>query len=487
MASNGASSSPPALVGPTIPSRPAQALAAHGLSRRRALALPPAIAALVALGGCGILGGSAQAEAYDTDATHREIPLEDAPAAPDAVAACAALSEALLRSRLGEEPANNALACPVGTALAVALLYAGSDTPADGVNALLGVVGSDDSSATSTSDADPTAASPAANAGTIRDTTWSALQNDLLVYYEPDEKALDNFNPKVIPEPPLLHIANRVLLVGDNPGVEQSYLDAAREWYDATTEHTARNRAKATLDAWAERHTGGLIKSSGIKVTANTQLVLQNALLFAAKWASPFDANDTTEQDFTLADGSTVTARLMHEDRFLPYVQGEGWQAVRLQYAEGSGRTVLDVILPDVGTLPTDLPEGTWAEASAALEAEAFEERQEVRLALPTFDLQPGPVDLLAFLEGQGIELDHLEHIGEGLFVDQAVQQVRLMVGEEGTVAGALTEVDIAVTAPAEVNQTVEFTVDHPFVVRIVDQLTDLVLIEGIIMDPTAE
>ncbi|WP_257210458.1 serpin family protein [Actinomyces ruminis] len=145
------------------------------------------------------------------------------------------------------------------------------------------------------------------------------------------------------------------------------------------------------------------------------------------------------------------------------------------------------MILPDAGTTPADLPAGTWEQASAALETEAFEEQQEVRLALPTFDLQPGPVNLLAFLEAQGIELDHLEHIGEGLSVDQAVQQVRLMVGEEGTVAGALTEVDVAVAAPAEVNQPVEFTVDHPFALRVFDQITGLVLIEGVIMDPTAE
>ncbi|PHP53202.1 hypothetical protein [Actinomyces ruminis] len=129
MASNGASSSPSASVGPAAPACPAQAPTAHGLSRRRALALPPAIAALAALGGCGILGSSAQAQAYDTDATHREIPLEDAPAAPDAVAACAALSEALLRFRLREEPANNALTCPVGMALAIALLYAAPTPP----------------------------------------------------------------------------------------------------------------------------------------------------------------------------------------------------------------------------------------------------------------------------------------------------------------------------------------------------------------------
>lgn len=467
-----ASSTPSA---PAPPGRPARVRGTHGLSRRRALALPPAIAALVALGGCGVFGGSARAQAYDTDAVHREIPLEEAPGAPDAATACAALSESLLRFRLGEEPGANTLTCPIGTALTIALLYAGSDAPADGVEELLGV------SAVEAADAD---------SGTSRDLTWSALQNSLLIY-EPTEAQLKNFNPKAIPETPLLHIANRVLLVGDDPAVEQSYLDAAREWYAATTEHTARSNAKAALDAWAKLHTGGLIKSSGIEITEDTRLVLQNALLFAAQWAWPFNANDTADEEFTLSDGAIVTARLMHDRFFLPYVQGEGWRAVRLQYAEGSGRNVMDVILPDAGTAPADLPTGTWASASAALDAYAYEhpyeQLHEVRLALPTFDLAPGPVDLLAFLKAQGIELDSLEHIGEDLEVDQAVQQVRLMVKEEGTMAGALTEMEIADSAVNTTpDEAVSFTVDHPFVVRIFDQMTGLVLIEGVIMDPTA-
>ncbi|NDR53402.1 serpin family protein [Actinomyces sp. 565] len=481
MASNGApgpsSSTPSASTCPAAPTAPGslpRRRGTRGLSRRRALALPPAIAALVALGGCGVFGGSARAQAYDTDAVHREISLEDAPVAAEAAAACAALSESLLRFRLGENPAANALTCPVGTALTIALLYAGSDAPADGVEELLGVASSADGSGAAADDA--------------RDQTWSALQNSLLIY-EPTEAQLENFNPKAIPEIPLLHIANRVLLVGDNPAVDQAYLDAARQWYAATTEHAALSDAKATLDAWAQRHTGGLIKSSGIEITEDTRLVLQNALLFAAGWAWPFDANDTADEDFTLSDGTVVTARLMRDKLRLPYAQGQGWQAVRLQYAEGSGRTVMDVFLPEVGTNPSDLPEGTWAEASAALDANAYGQQRmaEVRLALPTFDLAPGPVNLLAFLTAQGITLDSLEHIGENLEVDQAVQQVRLMVKEEGTVAGALTEVSITESAvPDEEDNPVSFIVDHPFVVRILDQLTGLVLIEGVIMDPTA-
>ncbi|WP_199176288.1 serpin family protein [Actinomyces qiguomingii] len=463
-------SAPPAR---TAPAGPARTVTGHGLSRRRALALPPAIAALVALGGCGGFGDSTQAKAYDTDAVHREVPLQDAPAAPEAATACASLSESLLRSHLDADPAANTLACPVGMALAVALLYAGSHAPADGVDELLGVTADGSTDAT---------------ADTVRDLTWSALQNALLVY-EPTETQLENFDPKAIPDFPLLHIANRVLLI-DDPQVEQSYLDAARQWYAATTEHATRGNAKATLDAWAERHTGGLIESSGIEITDDTRLVLQNALLIAAQWVGPFDPYNTQDNDFTLIDGSTVTAQLMHEDLSLPYAQADQWQAVRLPYLDENARLGMDVILPNSGTAPTDLPEGTWAEASAALDAVEQDPdlRREVQLALPTLDLKPGSVDLLAFLDAQGIALDSLEHIGKGLRVDQAVQQVRLMVTEEGTVAGALTEIGVADSAGIpEQDEPISFIVDRPYVLRIVDQLTGLVLIEGVVMDPTAE
>ncbi|MDO4901166.1 serpin family protein [Actinomyces sp.] len=471
MASSDASTTPTTAASPRTSSHPVPTRSVRGLSRRQLLGLPPAIAALLTLAGCDVSGGSAQAQAYDTDATHRAIPLKDAPAASDAATACATLSEALLRFRLGEEPAANALTCPVGIALAIALLYAGSGRPAEGVEKLLGI--------TATADTNT-------HSDTTRDITWSALQNSLLAY-DPDEQTLDDFDPATIPDEPLLHIANRVLLV-DDPKVEQSYLDAAREWYAATTEHTKRDQARAALDAWAERHTGGLIKSSGIEITENTRLVLQNALLFAAQWRSPFDPVATTEQDFTLLDGSTIPAPLMHEDFFLPYAQGAGWQAARLPYLDPDARLVMDLILPEAGTDPTNLSEGTWRQASGALDAVATDQAREVQLALPTFDLQSGPVDLLTFLDTQGMELVSLDHIGADLEVDQAVQQVRLMVKEEGTVAGALTEIDVAHSAALPgPDEPVKFIVDHPFVVRILDTHTGLVLVEGVIMDPTAQ
>ncbi|MDO4900133.1 hypothetical protein [Actinomyces sp.] len=181
-----------------------------------------------------------------------------------------------------------------------------------------------------------TAEAAQADSSPVRDLTWSALHNSLLAY-DPSDAQFDNVDPEQIPDTPLLHIANRVLLVDDDPAVEQSYLHAARQWYAATTEHATRDRAKATLDAWEKRHTGGLIKSSGIEIT----------------------------------DGTTVTAQFMDEEFLLAYALGTGWQAIRLPYRErdNDAQLVMDVILPDEGTTPTDLPEGTWQQASAQLDA----------------------------------------------------------------------------------------------------------------------
>ena len=58
---------------------------------------------------------------------------------------------------------------------------------------------------------------------------------------------------------------------------------------------------------------------------------------------------------------------------------------------------------------------------------------------------------LLPLLKAMGVEFDQLGHISStmDLKVDEAVQQVRLIVGETGTVAAALTEVEaVELAAP---------------------------------------
>ena len=208
-----------------------------------------------------------------------------------------------------------------------------------------------------------------------RDSTWSAVQQALQRFDVEDVQRLRDFDPDAIPETPLLHVANNILLVKEDTVVSQRYLDDARRWYAAEVGRAPNDDAKAALDAWASLHTGGLIKKSGIDVTPGMRLVLQNALLFAARWAAPFTAEHTAKgSPFTLSDGSASTADLMTGTGTYALAQGQGWRALRLPYTAGattpgapvpspsgsgttdSGELVMDVILPDDVVSPADMP-----------------------------------------------------------------------------------------------------------------------------------
>ena len=382
----------------------------------------------------------------------------------DAVTACDELGAQLLNHLLTQSPGTNALASPLSLALALALVADGAtDATTQGYDKLLGVSGQE------------------------RDQTWSAIQTAL----NRNDRSLDGFDPGKPPETPLVHVANHVVVVDRKDlTVSQTYLDTVLRWFSAQIEKVPLGDLADNLSKWADKNTAGLIKKTGIQVTGDTALVLQNALLFAAQWDTPFKAEDTREGTFTRADGSTTQTKFMHGTRTIPYAYGQGWAAVRLGYQggelDGQG-LAMDVVLPNQGTSPADLPPATWAQASAALDqAAAGPDQNEVKIVLPKLDLTSGPVELLEMLKALGLDTSSLDGIALGLSISQVVQQVRLLVDEEGTVAAALTEVGLTAGAAPDQSKPIDFVVDHPYVLRLRDLATGTTLVQAAIMDPTA-
>ena len=386
----------------------------------------------------------------------------------DAAGACDELGAQLLNHLLTQSPGTNALASPLSLALALALVADGAtDATTQGYDKLLGVSGQE------------------------RDQTWSAVQTAL----NRNDRSLDGFDPGKPPETPLVHVANHVVVVDrEEVAVSQAYLDTVLRWFSAQVEKVPVGDLAANLSAWAQEHTAGLIKKTGIEVTGDTALVLQNALLFAAQWDTPFNAEGTAEDTFTRADGSTTRAQFMNDTRTIPYARGRDWAAVRLDYQDGQGGgrpggqgLAMDVVLPRRRTSPADLPPATWAQASAALDqAAAGPDQNEVKIVLPKLDLTSGPTELLEMLKALGLDTSSLDGIALGLSISQVVQQVRLLVDEEGTVAAALTEVGITAGAALGQSKPIDFVVDHPYVLRLRDLATGTTLVQAAIMDPTA-
>lgn len=74
--------------------------------------------------------------------------------------------------------------------------------------------------------------------------------------------------------------------------------------------------ARLQINNWVAAQTNNRIRDivppGG--VDADTRLALTNAVYFKGAWARPFDADETTAGEFTLAGGDTVNTPLMHHD-----------------------------------------------------------------------------------------------------------------------------------------------------------------------------
>lgn len=283
-----------------------------------------------------------------------------------------------------------------------------------------------------------------------------------------------------LPDHAILHLANQVVLAeGAEP--ERAWSDTVTGRLGTGVVTAGEDELQQVLDDWVNLHTAGLVEESGISADQDTLLVVQDALLVASAWLTGFDGSLTTQEDFTLPGGDVVQVPTMHAERPQAYAEVDGHQVVALDLLDGLH---LEVLLPAEGTAPTQVTAEQWASVSDAL---AEGGSPIVELALPRADVETS-LDLMPLLGTLGAadlvggSPDLSGVLEEDLVLDQAVQQARLQVGEEGVVAAAVTEVGGTGSAQPP-PERVEMTVDRPYALRIVDQ-DGWVLLHGAIGDP---
>ena len=418
-----------------------------------------------ALAGCSIWKRDIGGTVLKSDQARTELTLEEAPDPNAAVSACDALGAALLSAQLADGAHANALASPASLALNLAAASLGATDPeAQGLNKLLGAANEE-----------------------ARNTTWSAIQTALLAHdgdvsgFKPDKKA---------PEHPLVHVADQIVIIDhDEPTeVSQDFIDNVRYWFSADLRRADVDKAQDVLNEWVKQNTAGLIESSALDATT-IDLALQNVVLFAAQWKELFDKKSTQDEDFTCADGSVIRVPMMRQQSSMVCTEGTTgsvtWKVLRVPYSEDFA---LDIVLPDKGTLPEELPSGTWAAASALLDqAESEGLSPEVSLWLPRIDLATpdGGIDVLPVLEALGADIRPMARVNPLFETKDYRQQVRLIVREDGTVAAAVSEHGDEPMAAVDLGPITDFFVDHPYAMRLRDLSTGIALFEAIINNPS--
>lgn len=242
--------------------------------------------------------------------------------------------------------------------------------------------------------------------------------------------------------------------------------------------------AREAINAWIADATEERIRNMlppGV-ISGNTRLVLANAIYFYGAWLFPFNEEATADGPFTLLDGSTVSAPLMHQNTArVPYGDGDGYRAVALPYTGQKAEMLL--ILPE---------EGRYAEVEEQLDAAFLEsvrsglETRDVTLTLPRFDFEDD-VDLKAQLQGMGMTapFDSAADFsglveGGGLWISDALHKATIAVDEVGTEATAATVIAMEESAM----ERAEFEATRPFMLAIVERETGTLLFLGRVLNP---
>jgi serine protease inhibitor len=266
-----------------------------------------------------------------------------------------------------------------------------------------------------------------------------------------------------------------------------AFVAAVGKAYGATPTRLnfASPQAPATINAWVNQHTHGLIPRIVKQIPPEMVLYLVNALYFKGPWSTPFDPHATKPGSFTLQDGSTAQVPMMAHTGYYSYTKQSGYEAIRLPYA--SGQFSMYIFLPAASTtlaaFLSGLTASSWAATLKGLTG------QHGSIAMPRFSVNY-TTSLNAALQslGMGVAFDpnkaDFSNMAKGqkLFISDVRHATVMQVDEKGTKAAAVTSIGVGATAV--MRDTFSMTVNRPFFCAIRDETSGTLLFLGTVVDP---
>ncbi len=273
----------------------------------------------------------------------------------------------------------------------------------------------------------------------------------------------------------------------------KSHFGAPMELMNFSKDHVGERQ---NINRWVEKQTQkrirDLIPEGGL--SADTRLVLVNALYFKAAWSDDFNAQATAPMPFH-AEGakSTVQVPTMGKQKYLQYLNGRGFQAVTLPYAGNDLHFLL--IVPDEINGVSDVEKKLTPETLLAC---AKAEYREVVLHLPKFKITPPTVSLREVLQKMGMttafdkpegsaDFDAMapKKPGDYLRISEVFHKTFIELDEKGTEAAAATAVTVmAGAAVVEKPKPIELKADRPFLFAIQHAGSGACLFFGRVSDP---
>ena len=275
--------------------------------------------------------------------------------------------------------------------------------------------------------------------------------------------------------------------------ITNQFQELARKYYGAKLEEadfaTAGDRVMNDINSFVNESTSGLIDSilNG-PPDAASKILLLNAIYFKGRWARPFNKDITKESAFFNEGVTNTTAKFMSSygqdyKHVLVNVSGELTDVAEIPY-EGDSKSMIILLPQDKTGLSRIMSSSSMVpDVTAAVKAIASAHTKPVNLEIPKFKLET-EYNLNEHLSGLGIsdifQAGKADLSGMDGTKDQFVSLVKhkavVEVNEEGTVAAAVTSVEVKVLSFI---QPIHFYADRPFLFLIRDTHTGLILFIG--------
>ncbi|XP_043648742.1 serine protease inhibitor 77Ba [Drosophila teissieri] len=225
------------------------------------------------------------------------------------------------------------------------------------------------------------------------------------------------------------------------------------------------------------------------------KMFLLSSLYFKGQWKFPFNKTLTREEPFYSENGEVIgKIPMMVQEANFAYVSNiEGLDGYVLELPYGTqDRLAMIVVLPKRGFKLNDVANNLKTlglrpilQRLAAFRNSASEDN-EVEVMLPKFETSTD-FTLKGILIQMGIRdlfdenTANLSRMSSGLFAKLVVHSTKIIVDEQGTTAGAVTEAALSNKATPP-----KFQLNRPFQYMIVEKATGLLLFAGQVRNPKA-
>lgn len=251
------------------------------------------------------------------------------------------------------------------------------------------------------------------------------------------------------------------------------------------------------INAWVEEQTNDRIEDllpEGI-LTSATRFILVNAIYFYGSWKSPFNAELTKDEPFTLLSGESVDVPLMRQSEYFGFFEDENTVAASIPYV--GDQVSLIAFMPADETADFLAWEESLSRDDFDTIAAAVRSLKDGEVTFPRFESE-GDFKLSDTLEAMGM-VDAFDECAAdfgaitgappcidfvSLYISEILHKSFVSIDEEGTEAAAATAVIFATPTSAPLDPPPSVRFDRPFYYAVYDHGTQTILFLGRMVDP---